>query len=173
MGIPVILGRGVELRDLTATPRVAVINETVARQAFGGQSPLGRRFRWSFKDELPVEVIGVVKDAKYDRMRGDAPATIYVPYTQRPWGFPQEMTFEVRSVGKTAEVAAGIRRAVAELDRMLPVTNLKTQDAQIDDSLAREHLFASLVGLFSAITLALACVGLYGSVAYTVTRRDS
>ena len=171
MGMPVLLGRGVESRDMTATPRVAVINETLARHAFGGQSPLGRRFHWSFKDEQSVEVIGVVKDAKYDRMRGDAPPTIYVPYTQRPWGWPSEMTFEVRSAGKTAEVAAGIRRAVAELDRMLPVTNLKTQEAQIDDSLAREHLFATLVGLFSAITLALACVGLYGSVAYTVTRR--
>jgi len=118
-----------------------------------------------------VEVIGVVRDAKYDHLRGKAPATIYVPYSQRPWGWPQEMTFEVRSAGNTAEVTAGIQRAVAEMDRMLPVTNLKTQQAQIDDSLAQEHLFASLVSLFSAITLALACVGLYGSVAYTVTRR--
>jgi ABC-type antimicrobial peptide transport system permease subunit len=109
--------------------------------------------------------------AKYAGLRGDSPATIYPPYTQRPFGWMQEMTFEVRSVGNQAEVTAGIRRAVAEIDRMLPVTNLKTQEAQIEDSLAREHLFATLVSLFSAITLALACVGLYGSVAYTVTRR--
>jgi ABC-type antimicrobial peptide transport system permease subunit len=147
------------------------MNETLAHRAFGSGSPVGRRFRWSSKDSHEVEVIGVVKDAKYDHLRGDAPATIYVPYTQNPWGWRQAMTFEVRSAGTTAELTAGIRRAVAEIDRMLPVTNLKTQEAQIDDSLAQEHLFASLVSLFSAITLALACVGLYGSVAYTVTRR--
>ncbi len=170
-GIPLVLGRGIDARDLAALPRVAVINETVARHAFGTESPLGRRFRWSFKEEQEVEVIGVVRDAKYDHLRGDAPPTIYVPYTQRPWGWPQEMTFEVRSAANVAEVSTGIKRAVAEIDRMLPVTNLKTQEAQIDDSLAREHLFASLVSLFSAITLVLACVGLYGSVAYTVTRR--
>jgi predicted permease len=170
-GIPVVLGRGIEMRDLAATPRVAVINETLAHHSFGPGSPVGRRFRWSFKDDREVEVIGVVKDAKYSRLRGDAPATIYVPYTQRPFGWPQEMTFEVRSAGSTVEVASGIRRALSEMDRMLPVTNLKTQETQIDDSLAQERLFASLVNLFSAITLILACVGLYGSVAYTVTRR--
>jgi predicted permease len=171
MGIPIVLGRGIEARDLASTPRVAVINQTLARDAFGAGSPLGRRFRWSFKDDQDVEVIGVVKDAKYNRLRGDAPATLYVPYTQRPFGWPQEVTFEVRSVGNQAEMTAAIRRAVTEIDRMLPVTNLKTQEAQIDDLLAQERLFASLVSLFSAITLALACVGLYGSVAYTVTRR--
>ena len=171
LGIPLVLGRGIENRDIATVPRVAVINETLAHHAFGSGSPVGRRFRWSSKEQQEVEVIGVVKDAKYDHLRGDAPATIYVPYTQRPWGWPQAMTFEVRSAGNTAEVTAGIRRAVSEIDRMLPVTNLETQEAQIDDSLAQEHLFAALVSLFSAITLALACVGLYGSVAYTVTRR--
>jgi predicted permease len=171
VGISVVLGRGIEMRDLAASPRVAVVNETLARRSFGPGSPVGRRFRWSFKDDRDVEVIGVVKDAKYNRLRGDAPSTIYVPYTQRPFGWPQEMTFEVRSAGSTVEVASGIRRAVSEMDRMLPVTNLKTQETQIDDSLAQERLFASLVNLFSAITLILACVGLYGSVAYTVTRR--
>jgi len=81
------------------------------------------------------------------------------------------MTFEVRTAGNTAQAIAGIRSAIAEIDRMLPLTNLKTQEGQIDDSLAQERLFASLVSLFSAITLILACVGLYGSVAYAVTRR--
>ncbi len=170
--IPVILGRGVALRDMAARPQVAVINETLARRGFGGGSPLGRRFRWSFnKVESDVEVIGVVRDAKYARLRGDVPATIYAPYTQCPFGWPQEMSFEVRVTGSVAAAIAGMRRAVAEIDRTLPLTEVKTQDGQIDDTLAQERLFASLVSLFSAVALVLACVGLYGSVAYDVTHR--
>jgi predicted permease len=172
MQMPVILGRGIESHDMAATPRVAVINETLARHGFGGGSPVGRRFRWSFKEaEVDVEVIGVVKDAKYHQLRGNVPATVYAPYTQSPFGWPQEMSFEVRATGNVAAAIAGMRRAVREIDRMLPLTQVETQEAQIDDTLAQERLFASLVSLFSAITLVLACVGLYGSVAYTVTHR--
>jgi predicted permease len=170
-GIPVIAGRGLELRDMAPTPRVAVMNETLARQCFGGESPVGRRFRVSWRKDWDVEVIGVVKDAKFDRLRGDPPATFYAPYTQATYGFQPQMSFEVRTAGNTAEAIAGIRRAVADVDRTLPIMNVKTQETQIDDSLTQEHVFATLVSLFSAITLALACVGLYGSVAYTVTRR--
>jgi predicted permease len=167
----VVLGRGIELRDMAATPRVAVINETMARKYVAGGSPVGRRFRWDSKKDWDVEVIGVVKDAKYDRLRGDVPPTVYAPYTQRPFGWPGEMTFEVRTAGSVPEAVAVIRRAIADIDRMLPVTDIKTQEAQIDDSLTQERLFASLVSLFSAIAMVLACVGLYGSVSYTVVRR--
>src|SRR5262249_33966467 len=148
MGMPVILARGIELRDMSATPRVAVINETLARKYFGGGSPVGRRFRWASRKAWDVEVIGVVKDAKYDRLRGEVPPTVYAPYTQRPFGWPGEMTFEVRFAGSVPEVAGGIRRAVADIDRMLPLTDFKTQEAQIDGSLTQERLFASLVSLF-------------------------
>ena len=83
MGIPVILGRGIEPRDMTSTPRIAVMNEALARQCFGGESPVGRRFRWSWKKEWDVEVIGVVKDAKFDRLRGDAPPRSTCPIRRR------------------------------------------------------------------------------------------
>jgi predicted permease len=170
MAIPVVYGRGIELRDIGSPQRVAVVNESFARRAFPDQSPLGRRFRWSPKRETYVEIVGVVKDAKYDRLKRDAGATIYAPYTQG-WDWPQQMAFEVRTVASAADAVAAIRRTIASIDRMLPVTDIKTQEAQIDDSLSQERLFASIVGAFSAITLILACVGLYGSVAYTVTRR--
>lgn len=170
MQLPVVLGRGIEPRDLTSGRRVAVINRKMA-QRFGEGSPLGKTFRWSSKAAWDVEVIGVVENARYERLRGEIGETVYAPYTQAPWGWPQAMTFEVRTVGDSAAVIAGIRRAVAGVDRMLPLTEVKTQDAQIDDSLAEERIFASLVSMFSCIALALACVGLYGSVAYNVTHR--
>jgi predicted permease len=170
MGMPIVLGRGIE-RDMASTQRVAVINEAFARRHFPGESPIGRRFRWSTKDDYTVEIVGVVKDAKYQRLQGDFQSTIYTPYTQTFWGWPQRMTFEVRTAAPTAETVAGIRRAVVSIDRMIPVTDIKTQEAQIEDSLSRERMFASIVGGFSAIALILASVGLYGSVAYAVTRR--
>ena len=170
MQIPVRLGRSIGVRDIGASTQVAVINETLAR-SFGSGSPVGKTFRWGQRRNGEVEVIGVVKDAKYTQLRGEAPATLYAPYTARPWGWPQEMTFEVRVAGSATAAIAGMRRAVAGIDRMLPLTEVKTQDGQIDDSLAQERLFASLVSLFSAIALVLAGVGLYGSVAYNVTHR--
>ncbi len=171
MGMRMVMGRGIEARDMTASPRVAVINETLARRRFGDGSPLGRRFRWNFGTKEEVEVVGVVNDARYDRLRGEPPATIYAPYTQRPWGWPEEMSFEVRTVADAGRVTPAIRRAVAEIDPMLPLMEMKTQEGQIADSLSEERLFATLVGLFSAITTALAAVGLYGMVAYSVSSR--
>jgi predicted permease len=171
MRIPVTVGRGIEARDIRPTPRVAVMNESLARQCFGADSPVGRRFHWSWKKDWDVEVIGVVKDAKFDRLRGEAPPTFYIPYAQSTFGFQPQMSFAVRTAGDTTTATDAIRRAVADVDRALPVINFNTQEMQIDNSLAQEHAFATLVSLFSAITLALACVGLYGSVAYMVTRR--
>jgi predicted permease len=170
MEIPVILGRGIELRDTKTALKVAVINEALARDAFGGESPLGRRFRW-WSGKEDVEIIGVVKDAHYDRLREEPPPTLYAPYTQCPFGWPQEMSFVIRTAGNTAEAVTAARRAVAEVDRMLPLAKVKTQEAQIDEALAQERLFASLVSLFGAITLALAAIGLYGLVSYSVTSR--
>jgi predicted permease len=171
MGMPVVLGRGIEARDIVSSQRVAVVNESFVRRNLSNQSPIGRRFRWSPKDEIAVEIVGVVKDAKYQDVKNEVQPTIYSPYTQTHWGWPQQMTFEVRTAASTSETVAAIRRAVAGIDRMMPVTEIKTQEAQIDDSLSQQRLFASIVGGFSAIALILACVGLYGSVAYTVTRR--
>jgi predicted permease len=171
MGIPMVVGRSLDWRDMSAVPRVAVINESLARRSFGAGSPIGKRFRWDFKNEWDVEVVGVVKDARYDRLRSKPPDTIYTPYTQNPFGWRDAMSFEVRIVGPTASATAGIRRAVADVDPMLPLTEMKTQEDQIDGTLTQERMFASLVSLFGVITLVLACVGLYGLVAYSVTSR--
>ncbi|MBL8231868.1 MAG: ABC transporter permease [Bryobacterales bacterium] len=171
MGIPLLYGRPITTRDLGSSVRVAVVNESLARKLSSSGAVLGRRFRWRDRDDRDVEVVGVVKDAKYDRLRGEMPATAYVPYTQRPFGWPQEMSYAVRIANQSPVSGAAIARAVASVDPMLPVMQLKTQEAQIDDTLSQERLLASVIGLFSGITLVVACIGLYGSVAYSVTRR--
>lgn len=171
VGIPLLYGRPITSRDIGSAVRVAVVNESLARKLSSSGAVLGRRFRWSDRDGRDVEVVGVVKDAKYDRLRGEMPATAYVPYTQRPFGWPQEMSFAVRIANQSPASGAAITRAVASVDPMLPVMQLKTQEAQINDTLSQERLLASLIGLFSGITLVVACIGLYGSVAYSVTRR--
>ena len=148
-----------------------MINESAARQYFGGGPAIGRSFRWERKDSWDVQVVGVVKDAKYDRLRDEAPPTIYIPWTQAPWGAATKLDFEVRTAGDANTVMAAIRRLLRDTDRMLPVMNIRQMDQLIDDALEQERLLAWLVGLFGAITLVLACVGLYGMVAYSVTGR--
>jgi predicted lysophospholipase L1 biosynthesis ABC-type transport system permease subunit len=156
---------------MAATPRVAIVNETFVRQYIPEGSPLGRRFRWNFRRDWDVEIVGVVRDARYNTMRGHLPATIYAPYTQRPFAWPEQMAVEVRTAGPLAANVAAVRRTMARLDRMLPLIEFKTQQAQIDDLLVQERLFAWLVSLFGGIALALACVGLYGLVAASVAQR--
>jgi predicted permease len=171
MRIPVVLGRDVEPRDMGETPRVAVINEAAARRLFGAGSPVGKHFRWEIGDKWEVEVVGVARDARYHEVREEPRPTVYAPYTQRPRGWPRQMSFAVRMAGDPARAIAGVRRAVGEVDAMLPLIDLKTMDAQIDDMLAQERLFAALVSLFGGITLVLACVGLYGMAAASVASR--
>ncbi len=171
MQIPAVLGRAIEQRDLTAKAGVAVVNETFARNYMGPGSPVGRRFRWSQDDKTDVEVIGVVKDARYAAVREDLNGTIYAPYTQLPWGWPQSMSYCVRTVASPGEAIADVQRAVREIDRVLPVIEPKTMERHISEGLYQERLFAWLVGLFGTVTLALACVGLYGTVSCTVARR--
>jgi len=150
MQIPLVLGRAIDQRDLGSAWKVSVINETCARRYFGAGSPIGKRFRWRSQPDWEVQVVGVVKDAKYHQLKGDSPPTVYVPYTQtQRGGWLQQMDFEVRAAGDPAAVVAAIR----------------------NEALAQERLFASLVTLFGAITLALACVGLYGLVAWSVASR--
>ncbi|HYW44518.1 MAG TPA: FtsX-like permease family protein, partial [Bryobacteraceae bacterium] len=168
--VPIVLGRGIEQRDMSSGVRVAVMNETAARRAFGSASPLGGRFRYSDKDPF-VEVVGVARDSQYDRIRNEPMAVTFIPYTQTEFGWLQSMNFEVRTASDTAFTTAAIRAAVHEFDRMLPLLDVKTMETQLDEALAQQRLFAALVSLFGSITLALACVGLYGAVSYSVARR--
>jgi predicted permease len=172
MGMPIVLGRGLNPRDDERAPKVAVVNQTMARKYFGDESPIGRRFGFGGRPENAgqIEIIGVVKDAKYTNLRQDTAPTAYTAYMQDP---PGQMNFEVRTVGDATAMTSSIRDAIREVDPNLPLFAVKTQIQQAAESLAQERLFATLSSVFGVLALLLACVGLYGVMSYSVTRRTN
>ncbi len=183
MGIPLLRGRDFGPQDelpasepaaaaVAKRPLVAVINETMARQFFGDDNPLGKRIRfpgYPDKNSEPFEIVGVVKDAKYLSLREKTPRIIYFPFLQIPNEFGS--TFQLRAIGDQAGHASAIRRVVQELDPKVQTLNLRTMNDVVNESLAQERFVAQLAGFFSLFALILACIGLYGVMSYTVTRR--
>jgi predicted permease len=169
MELPVVLGREFTDHDNGSSPKVAVINEAFVRTYFGGDNPVGQVLVIpGYADR--VEVVGVSADAKYTELRGDMPPTVYLPALQTAEG---DASFAVRvaATDRYAGAFAAIRSAVREIDPTLPVLNLRTQDEQIARLNGEELLFARLSGLFGALALLLACVGLYGLMSHAVLRR--
>ncbi|HLW80098.1 MAG TPA: ABC transporter permease, partial [Terriglobia bacterium] len=170
MGIPVLLGRPIDDRDAPSTPKVAVINQTLARQCFAGSSPVGHQLG-GFGNSKPsdFQIVGVVGDAKYGQLRDKVPPTVFIAYAQNP--DPGPTSIEVRTAGDPQEWRSAVRGAVQSLDRNLPLFDFKTQTEQIDQATFQERLFARLSSFFGLLALALACVGLYGMMSYVVARR--
>jgi predicted permease len=170
MEIPLLLGRGFNSKDDENAPKVAVINETMARTYFSSDNPVGRLFSIGRKNKEQVEVIGMVKDVKYTNVRQNIPPTFYMPYLQRPNDLGR-VSFEVRTSGNPTEMVAAIRQVVQEADKNLPLFDVKTQSEQVNATLAQERLFARLSSFFGLLALMLACIGLYGLMSYAVARR--
>jgi predicted permease len=176
MGIPLLLGRGIESRDTPNSPWVAVVNRALAQQFFGDVSPLGYRFNFG---EAPnpneaYSIVGVVGNAKYGRVREEAPPTVYIPYAQLPTSdTPGAMNFEIRTTGNPLKLVGTMVRVIHDFDRNLTPSDVQTQVQEIDESLVQERLFAKLTSFFSVLALSLACLGLYGTLAYAATRRTN
>jgi len=172
MGIPLVLGRMIGPEDMPAAPKVAVINETLARSYFADSNPIGRRIGGDEKASGDIEIVGVVGDARYADLRREVPPTIYFPYLQRTEQLGP-MHFEVRTAGDPKDIVTSVRRVVQSLGENLPLIELKTQTEQIEQSLFHERLFAKLSSFFGLLALVLACVGLYGIMSYAVARRTN
>jgi predicted permease len=170
LGIPIMLGRAVTDRDDAKAPRVAVINEAAVRKFFPGENPIGRRFGSSPETSGQLEIVGVLRDAKYDSVRDAAPATMYVPYRQTRLG---NAVFEVRTASAPVGVMGSIREAARQIDPNLPLTDVSTQLEQVEKRFQQEKLFAQAYSLFGGIALLLAAIGLFGLMSYNVSRRTN
>src|SRR3989441_2635935 len=170
MEIPLLLGRTFTAQDDLHAPKVVVVNQTFAREYFPEENPIGKRFSFDIAKPDPIEIIGLVKDAKYTSQREETPATMYRSWLQTP-GATDSMTFEVRTTRDPKAFVATIRQAVREVEANLPLDNIKTQIEQADETLSMERLFAKLMSLFGVLAQQLASIGLYGVMAYSVLRR--
>jgi len=170
MGIPLLAGRAFGARDGQAAPKVAVLNQTAARRYFDGESPIGRRFGQSFETSGEIEIVGVVRDAKYNSLRDAAPATMYVPYRQQRLA---SMTFELRTASDPAGATSAVRDAMRRIDPNVPILKVTTQSEQIEARFAQEKVFAQACTLFGGLAVLVASIGLFGLMSYNVARRTN
>ncbi|MFY9553406.1 MAG: ABC transporter permease, partial [Blastocatellia bacterium] len=173
LGIPVLRGRVLDESDNATGPQVAVVNQALARKAFGEENPLGKILRFgSEKKPRDFQIVGVVGDAKYSDLREDAPPTAYFSHLQAI-NSASYMTFQVRTSGDPETVVASLRNEVAEVDANIPITKIDTLVQRIDKALLLERMFSRLIASFGVLALILVCVGLYGTMSYFVARRTN
>lgn len=170
MEIPLLFGRTFTVRDNQTGPKAAVINEAAAHKYFPNENPIGLRFGSQLEKNSEIEIVGVVRDAKYNSVREAAPATLYVPYLQNRVG---GVAFEVRTAGDPSKSIGAIREAVKQVDSNVPLVGMSTQMEQIDNRFAQERIFAQAYGLFGGLALLVASIGLFGLMSYSVARRTN
>jgi predicted permease len=173
LNIPIVLGRALTERDTGSSPRVLVVNETLVRRYFHGDNPLGKQIVYS-RNHLgsigEFEIVGVAQDAKYGKIRNEVPPTAYWPYQQSKL-ISRQMVYLVRSEGNPLAIAESVRKLCLDLDKDVPVVRMQTEEEVVTGSLFLERTFAFLSSAFGVLALLLACVGLYGTIGYAVTRR--
>ena len=170
MEIPLLAGRAFEARDDADAPRVAVINAAAAAELFGTENAVGRRFGFDREERGEVEVVGVARDTHYDDLRDAAPPTVFRSAEQSPL---RAATFAVRTDGPPNALTPAVREAVRQIDPRLPIMNVTTQTAAIEERLSGERLNALAYAAFGGLATLLAAIGLFGLASYTVTRRTN
>jgi predicted permease len=170
MGMHILAGRDFTLKDAFGAPRVAVVNASFAKRCFGDEVAVGRHFGQGSDPNTPtaIEIVGVVNDTRYESLRDRIPDEVFLSFGQNgnnaAWAY-------VRTTRDPANAFHAVRSAMREMDPNLPLTNMKTLETQLDESLVAERMIATLSSVFGALATLLALIGLYGVMAYMVTRR--
>jgi ABC-type antimicrobial peptide transport system permease subunit len=167
MQIPILAGREIDDRDQPGSTPVAVISERLARTYFGNENPVGRRI--TFLDEKrDLEIVGVSANLRYGGLKEESPMTVFAAASQIS---PNGMSYALRTAGDPLRHVKSVHEIVREADSRIPVTNVVTQAAEIDRTISQEVTLAKLCTGFAVLALLIACVGLYGTMSFSVARQ--
>ncbi|HUF29630.1 MAG TPA: ABC transporter permease, partial [Gemmatimonadaceae bacterium] len=166
VGLPIVAGRSFTGTDGPNAPPVVIVNERFAEYYWPGRSPIGRQF--TIFSKTTVEIVGLVRTAKYRTVREEPQITIYLPLAQRP---RSELTLHARIAGSTRAAAAALLRAAHAIDPNVPVYDVAALEDHVNARLSNERVLNVLSILFASLALFVACAGLYGLVSYAVVRR--
>ena len=166
MGIPVLRGRAFEARDKEGAPLVGIVNDCFVRRFWPNESGVGKRV--IIGRDTSIEVVGVVGNVKNIRLAVESVPELYYPMAQHP---SESMHLIIRSVGDQPSLALAVRARIATIDKEQPVTNVRSMQQYLANSIAQTRLTMLLLGILSIAALVVAAVGLYGLIAYSVTQR--
>lgn len=166
MGIPLLAGRDFTAEDLQTKAPVVIINRTMAHRFFGNATPLGKRVQFVEGKHPPMEIIGVVADSKYNDLRETPMDFFYMPGGGG-------RVLDIRSAGSPAALVGPLRELIHSLDGAAGIASIQTLRQQVDETLHQDFLVAGLCSVFSALALLLSCVGLYGTLSFSVARRTN
>ena len=175
LGIPLLRGREIELRDTASAPRVAMVNATFVERYFKDQNPIGRSFTFddSTDNGAQLEIIGVVGDVKSQDPREKSEPAVYRPIMQIQEQAAYTVTIHIRALTDPTPLTPQVRQLITQTDDKLPIFGVTTMSEQLFRDLGQDRLIAQLVSFFGALALILACIGLYGVMAHGVARRTN